>query len=65
MLSFMKAKEFFDLVTAMRAAQRRVERNRSDRMAITYARDYERKVDEEIKRVQLITKETMNPRLDF
>nr|WP_304651445.1 hypothetical protein [Bacteroides acidifaciens] len=49
----------------MRAAQRRVERNRSDRMAITYARDYERKVDEEIKRVQLITKETMNPRLDF
>lgn len=61
----MNAKEFFDLVAAMRAAQRRADRNRSDRMAITYARDYERKVDEEIKRVQLITKENMNPRLEF
>lgn len=61
----MNAKEFFALVVAMRNAQRRADRNRGDRMAMTYARDYERKVDEEIKRVQLITKENLNPRLEF
>lgn len=62
----MKPKEFFDLVVEMRRHQIEYARsNGRDRREQTYARDLERKVDTEIKRVKDIEAERMKPRLDF
>lgn len=48
----------------MRAAQRKYFRDK-DNTSLRYARDLERKVDTEIKRVEMITKEKLSPRLDL
>lgn len=62
----MNAREFFDLVVTMRKHQRAYARSDGrDRNALHYARDAERRIDEEIKRVQLIEKERIQPRLDL
>ena len=60
----MDAKQFFDLVVQMRIAQRQYLKT-NDNTALRYSRDLERKVDAEIKRVELITKEKQSPRLDL
>lgn len=62
----MEAKQFFDLVALMRRHQRAYSRsNGRDRHALLDAKDAERRVDEEIKRVQLIERERQSPRLDL
>lgn len=60
----MDAKQFFDLVVQTRAAQRQYAKT-GDNTALRYSRDLERKVDAEIKRVEMITKEKQSPRLDL
>lgn len=60
----MDARHFFELVVQMRAAQRKYFRDK-DNTSLRYARDLERKVDTEIKRVEMITKEKLSPRLDL
>jgi RNase H-fold protein (predicted Holliday junction resolvase) len=62
----MDSKEFFDTVVLMRKHQRDYERsNRRDRQAERYAKEFEKRIDYEIKRVELITKERISPRLNF
>lgn len=60
----MDARQFFELVVQMRVAQRKYARD-NDNTSLRYARDLERKVDTEIKRVEMITKEKLSPRLDL
>ena len=60
----MDARQFFDLVVQMRAAQRQYAKT-GDNTALRYSRDLERKVDAEIKRVEMITKEKQSPRLEL
>lgn len=62
----MDKKQFYDTVVKMRMAQRDVARsNGRDKDALQRARDYERIIDQEIKRVQIVTRETISPRLNF
>lgn len=55
---------FFHTVAAMRKAQRDYKK-KQDPESLRLANDYERMVDIEIKRVQMILKERQNPRLDI
>lgn len=62
----MDAKQFFDLVVLMRKHQREYFRSKGqDKKALQYAKEVEQMVDMEIKRVELIQKERMSPRLDL
>lgn len=62
----MNAKQFFDLVVIMRREQRAYSRsNGRDRKALQNAKDCERRVDEEIKRVQMLAREEQFPRLEL
>lgn len=62
----MNPKEFYDTVVKMREQQRAYFRsNGRDKRALQYAKEYERKIDEEIKRVELMLKEAQNPRLNL
>lgn len=62
----MTHREFYDIVVKMRKQQRAYSRsNGNDKSALQYAKHYERIIDEEIKRVELITKEKLSPRLDI
>ncbi|MBD5379567.1 MAG: hypothetical protein HDR74_06735 [Bacteroides sp.] len=62
----MKAKEFYNTVVEMRKFQRQYARsNGRDSKARQYARQYEQIIDHEIKRVELVTKEQLAPRLDI
>lgn len=62
----MDSRQFFDTVVEMRKYQKAYFRsNNRDRSALQAAKDYERKIDEEIKRVQLLLHEQRNPRLNF
>lgn len=62
----MDSRQFFDAVVEMRKYQKKYFRSGNrDRSALQYAKDYERKIDEEIKRVQLLLHEERNPRLNF
>lgn len=58
----MSPKQFFDLVVQMRQKQRDYAKSK-DGTALRYARDLERRVDEEIKRAQLVLREQQQPRL--
>lgn len=58
----MSPKQFFDLVMQMRQKQRDYFRSKNAN-DLRYARDLERRVDEEIKRVQLVLREKQQPRL--
>lgn len=62
----MDSRQFFDAVVEMRKYQKQYFRSGNrDRSALQSAKDYERKIDEEIKRVQLLLHEERNPRLNF
>ena len=62
----MNAKEFFDAVVEMRKYQRQFERSDGrDSKARQFARTYETMIDNEIKRVEIVTREKLNPRLDL
>ena len=62
----MDSRQFFDAVVEMRKYQKQYFRScNRDRSALQSAKDYERKIDEEIKRVQLLLHEERNPRLNF
>lgn len=62
----MTAKEFFDTVVKMRQYQREYFRSKGyDKAALSYAKEYERKIDTEIKRVEMIERERRQPRLNF
>lgn len=62
----MNARQFFDLVVLMRKLQREYSRSGCrDQKALQLAKDVERRVDEEIKRVELIERERISPRLDM
>lgn len=60
----MTAKEFFNLVSKMRKAQKEYFRTKSA-SALKFARYYEAEVDAEIQRVEKIVKEKENPQLNF
>lgn len=60
----MSPKEFFDTVVQMREYQRAVKRTKGiDRRMISFANDFEKRIDMEIARVKLIEKENMSPTL--
>lgn len=62
----MGPKEFFINVEKMREHQRAYSRSKGkDRIALQSAKHYEQMIDTEIKRVNLIIKEELSPRLDF
>lgn len=62
----MTPKEFFDSVVKMRHFQQRFFRSKGqDKEALCYAKDYERIIDNEIKRVELIERERLQPRINF
>lgn len=62
----MTPKEFYDTVVNMRKYQREYSRsNGRDRTALKFAKHYEQIIDVEIKRIEFLTKEQHNPRLDF
>lgn len=62
----MTARQFFDLVVIMRKLQREYFRSGGrDQKTLLLAKDVERKVDEEIKRVEMIENERRSPRLDI
>ncbi|MCM1333380.1 MAG: hypothetical protein NC248_12320 [Bacteroides sp.] len=62
----MTAEEFFNLVVIMRRCQREYSLSKgTDRTALQNAKDAERRVDAEIKRVEYIRKERISPRLEI
>lgn len=62
----MTSREFYALVVEMRKAQRARARARvDDRRLNMFAADLERKVDEEIARVDLVLRQRQNPALDL
>lgn len=62
----MTPKEFYDTVVEMRKHQRAyVRSNRRDNIALQSAKHYEQIIDVEIKRVELLLKEQLNPRFEF
>ncbi len=62
----MTARDFFELVAAMREQQRILFKSRGqNRTALSASRELEKQVDLEIARVRLIQKEKRNPRLDL
>lgn len=62
----MNAKEFYDTVVKMRYYQRTYFRSKGqDKEALRYAKNYEQIIDSEIKRVEIIQREKLQPRLNF
>lgn len=62
----MTSREFYTLVVEMRKAQRARARARvDDRRLNMFAADLERKVDEEIARVDLVLRQRQNPALEL
>lgn len=62
----MKPKEFFDTVVKMRQYQQMYFRSKGqDKVALRNAKAYEQLIDTEIKRVQIIEREKLQPRLNF
>lgn len=62
----MSPKEFFLTVEKMREHQRAYFRSKGkDRIALQSAKHYEQMIDTEIKRVNVLLKEELSPRLDF
>lgn len=62
----MTPKEFYDAVVKMRHYQQRfISTKGQDKEAQRFARDYERIIDTEIKRVGLIEREKLQPRINF
>lgn len=62
----MTPKDFYDAVVKMRHYQQRFLRSQGlDKEARRIARNYERLIDTEIKRVGLIEREKLNPRINF
>lgn len=62
----MNHREFYDSVVKMREYQRAFFRSKGqDKEALRYAKDYERIIDTEIKRVEMTLRERQNPRLNF
>ncbi len=60
----MTPKDFYDNVVKMRKAQRDyLQSNRRNRTALSDSRHYEKIIDTEIKRVELLTHEQRYPRL--
>lgn len=58
--------QFFILVRDMRKYQRMYFRSKgTDRAALLYSKDLEKRVDAEIARVELAIKERREPRLDL
>lgn len=60
----MTSKQFFDLVSKMRGAQKEYFRTKSAR-ALRDSKQYEKEVDAEIVRVEKILNERANPKIDF
>ena len=61
----MTPREFFDNVSKMRQWQQRYFRSKGkDKVALCCAKDYERIIDTEIKRVEQITQEKIQPRIN-
>lgn len=58
----MNPKDFFDLVSKMRAKQKEYFKTKSTE-SLRHSKDLERRVDEEIKRVNDYMNEQMNPKL--
>lgn len=62
----MNAKEFYDTVVKMRHYQQIYFRSKGqDKEALRYAKNYEKIIDTEIKRVEIIEREKLQPRLNF
>lgn len=62
----MNPKEFYDTVVKMRHYQRVYFRSKGqDKEALRYAKNYEQIIDTEIKRVDLIQREKLQPRINF
>lgn len=58
----MTSEQFFHLVVEMRKSQRDYFKTKSQE-SLRHSRDLERRVDTEIKRVEMVLKERMNPTL--
>ena len=61
----MNAQDFYNTVVQLRVWQRKLKTYPQDREAASTAKYYERKIDEEIKRVELVTREHRQLRLDL
>ncbi len=62
----MNAKEFYDTVVKMRHYQRTYFRSKGQsKEALRYAKNYEQIIDTEIKRVEIIQRKKLQPRLNF
>ncbi len=62
----MTPKEFYDTVVKMRRYQRAFFRSKGqDREALRDAKSYEQIIDREIKRVDALHRENLQPRLKF
>lgn len=62
----MTPKDFYDNVVKMRQYQQRNFRAKGqDREALRYAKKYEQIIDTEIKRVAIIQREKLQPRINF
>lgn len=62
----MTPKDFYDNVVRMRQYQQRYFRSKGqDKEALRYAKDYERIIDTEIKRVDQLEREKREPRINF
>ena len=60
----MTPEQFFELVAQMRRAQRNYAKTGSTTDQ-RYARDFERRVDTEISRVQIVLREKQQPKLEI
>ncbi|WP_346702507.1 hypothetical protein [uncultured Alistipes sp.] len=60
----MKPKEFFDKVCRMRKAQKEYFRTRSGR-ALSDSKRLEKKIDDEIERVNKVVEAKNNPKMEF
>ncbi len=60
----MTPEQFFNLVAQMRRAQRNYAKTGSNTDQ-RYARDFERRVDAEISRVQIVLREKQQPKLEI
>lgn len=62
----MTAREFYDAVVEMRRLQRIYDKTGGrDKYALRCKKDAEDRIDKEIARVELLTRERMQPRLNF
>lgn len=60
----MNAKQFFETVEKMREAQKNYFRTRSQ-LYLKESKQYEKEIDNEIKRVNATLEERNNPRINF